>query len=83
MVVASGMSREGGCVIESQQHLSGALFLMPGMYAILKWYLRFYSLSFLTLVLQIWSRDQISSKVVGFGFVKVNFSKADVSASQG
>ena len=35
----------------------GALFLTPSMWTILKWYLRVFSFRFLSLVLQMWSKD--------------------------
>ena len=43
-----------GCL----ERVSRAVFLTPGMWTILKWYLRVFSFRFLSLVLQMWSRDR-------------------------
>ena len=42
-----------GCL----ERVSGTLFLTPGTWTILKWYLRVFSFRFLSLVLQMCSRD--------------------------
>ncbi len=52
-IIFGGFWSPVGCL----ESVSGAIFLTPGMWAILNQYLRVFSLRVLSLVLLIWSRD--------------------------